>query len=188
MKIAIYHNLPSGGAKRSLYEQVRRTNQQHHYDLYRLDLNENESFMDLRPLVESVYSYPFDLPALPRILRSTLRIMKLKAVHRRIAHDIDRRDYDLVFTHPCRFTQGPALLSYLKTPSVYYMHEPRRSTFEYRLFPFDPMLVHGPVQWFKYHAMDLLTRPNKRLDLRAVKAASKILCNSYYSLESIANA
>ena len=44
MKVAIYHNLPPGGAMRVLHEFVRRSHTEHEYDLYSVDLGRLEGF------------------------------------------------------------------------------------------------------------------------------------------------
>lgn len=42
----------------------------------------------------------------------------------KIANEIDRGKYDVVFVHTCQHTFIPILLQYLRTPSIYYVHEP----------------------------------------------------------------
>ncbi len=50
MKLAIYHNLPSGGGKRALYEMTKRLAVRHTVDVYAPSTAEH-SFCDVRPLV-----------------------------------------------------------------------------------------------------------------------------------------
>ena len=57
--IAIYHNLPAGGAKRSLIEMAKRLTQRgHHIDAYYLD-NGKETDPSLNPVVRKVYPVAF---------------------------------------------------------------------------------------------------------------------------------
>ena len=58
MNIAVFHNLPSGGGKRALYEQVRRLSEKHTIDVYTLSSADHD-FGDLRPFCREhrVYSY-----------------------------------------------------------------------------------------------------------------------------------
>ena len=59
MNIAVYHNLPSGGGKRALYEQVRRIAALHTVDVYTLSCAEH-AFCDLRPYVREHHIEPFE--------------------------------------------------------------------------------------------------------------------------------
>lgn len=136
MKIAVFHNLMSGGAKRTLMESVRRLSQRHEIDAYTLSGAEH-AFADIRPFVREHRLYPFE--ALP-LLRSpfgrlnqavrSADLLRLAGLARRIARDIDAGSYDVVFVHPCQFEQGSSVLRYLRTPSVYYCQEPRRVLYE----------------------------------------------------------
>ena len=58
MRIAIYENLPPGGAKRASFEFGRFLAQRHEVDLYRLSITDNRAF-DLAPLVHQVYTYRY---------------------------------------------------------------------------------------------------------------------------------
>ena len=50
MRIASYHNLPSGGAKRSLYEETKGLAADHTIDVFTLSTADS-GFADLKPLV-----------------------------------------------------------------------------------------------------------------------------------------
>lgn len=57
MKIALFHNLPSGGAKRALFEHTRGLQQRGHVlDVYLME-TANETFLPLSPLCDQVYRY-----------------------------------------------------------------------------------------------------------------------------------
>src|SRR4030042_462553 len=126
MKIAIYHNLPSGGAKRALYEYVVRLKNKHEFDLYNLSTS-NEDFLDLRPHVKNVFTYGLKFKYIPLITKGYNILITLKSLEKKIAEDIDSRNYDLVFVHHCQFIQSPFVLRYLQTPTLYYCQEPRRA-------------------------------------------------------------
>ena len=59
MRIAIYHNLPSGGAKRALYEQIKRLSKDNEFDLYTLKGSGSENFMPLDKFIKNKYSENF---------------------------------------------------------------------------------------------------------------------------------
>ncbi|NTU65491.1 MAG: hypothetical protein HGB05_19345 [Chloroflexi bacterium] len=115
MRIAIYHNLPSGGGKRALHEMTRRLAAQHAIDVYTLSCAEHD-FCDLRPFAQQYSITPFNpLPLARRPLgriNQGLRALTLIRAHRRqqsIARQIDAANYDVVFAHNCQFTQGPSV-------------------------------------------------------------------------------
>jgi glycosyltransferase involved in cell wall biosynthesis len=135
MKIAIYHNLPSGGAKRALYEWTRRLAAVNTIDIYSLSTADH-AFCDLQPFVRAyqilgfspnrLFESPFG--RLNRLQRWR-DLGELARIGRRIARTIDAADYDVVFVHPCLYTFIPVFLRFLQTPSLYYLHEPFGPTF-----------------------------------------------------------
>ena len=52
MRIAVYHELPSGGAKRALFETVRRLAERHIVDVFTVT-GADHDFCDLRPFVHA---------------------------------------------------------------------------------------------------------------------------------------
>lgn len=193
MRIAIYHNLPSGGAKRALYEFVKGSGEEHEYDLYRLNDPENEEYLDLRPLVKNTYDFdfvPFRIPQILKGIRALEPIVNLRRMvelQQSIAKQIDERNYDLVFVHHCRLTQTPAIITYLKTPVLYYMQEPRRISFE-ESFKVKFPKVRGPLSLIRSSQQRYIENKTKQIDYQSARLAALILCNSYFSLESIARA
>lgn len=193
MRVAIYHNLPPGGALRVLAEFVRRTSGEHEYDLYTVDLGRGDGFAyardraeqhDLAPYVARSFRYPVLGPAVSRMVTGRLWLASgphwLWRAERRIAADIDARGYDVALVHPCQVTQTPSLLRHLSTPSLHYMQEPRRRSFEagFQAAPPGTALVHRAVRQAQERVL-------RRRDRAAALAAGRIACNSYYSAESI---
>lgn len=192
MKIAVYHNLPSGGAKRSLYELISRTKSKHEYTLYRPAIEANEEYMDLRDLVHHEYSQGFDgLSALSLAGKSIFAqrkfLKKFQQLEVEIAEQINRSDADAVFVMSCMFTHSPGLISKLNKPCVYFLQEPRRQSFEYNLSPLIQRVagIQKSSDVPGYLARYTLQLSAISDDIRAVRAATKILCNSYFSHESI---
>ena len=136
MRIAIFHDLPSGGAKRSLHESARRLASRHTLDVYTL-ATADETFCDLRPFSNRHRVFPF---AAPRTFGSPFgrlnrlqwwaTLHRLDRLTRRIAREIDEQAYDIVFAQPCMWSQAPLVLRHVKTPAVYYCHEAQRGAFE----------------------------------------------------------
>lgn len=192
MKIGIYHNLPSGGGKRALFEMTRRLAERHEVDVYTLSTAEHD-FCDLRPHCQQHVVWPFQpLPLARRPfgrLNQGIRsadLRRLETVQRQIAAQIDGGGYDVTFVHNCQFGQSPGLLKFLRTPSVYYCQEPPRLLYEppiqrsyRRLSPaqrlgnlFDPL-------------PGLYRKTLRRMDRDNVRAASVVLANSHYSRETL---
>lgn len=161
MKIALFHNLPAGGAKRALFEHARELHSLGHVmDGYSLD-SASENYLPLSPLCRQFYSYPVPdaySVAMRRLLyhpgmkvlwkiagkerfdqyytryveaNAFLKLDALEALYARMAADIDVRGYDVVYVHHCRFLLAPYLLRALKTPTVYYCQDTLRHLHEW---------------------------------------------------------
>ena len=133
MKIAFFHNVPTGGAKRVVFEQIKLLSKNHTVDLYTLD--EKVDFLDFSTLPCQIFTYTFSkentLPGvLKRITEDTTIFTRLKNLHQQIALDIDSKNYDIVIAHPDFYTQAPFLLQFIKTKSIYFCEELLRQVYE----------------------------------------------------------
>lgn len=195
LRIVLYHNLPSGGAMRTVHEMTRRLAERHSIDLYSLSTADHE-FLDLRPFVEELHIWPFSPGRLFESpfgrLNQAVRLKdlaRLERLGREIAAVIDRKQYDVVFVHPCKFTQSPSLLSHLRTPSVYYCQESLRQIYE----PPIPRPYNNRPGWRqRLNWMDPLQRlyyaQLTRIDYRNARLATLVLANSEFSRQSIGKA
>lgn len=194
MRIAIYHNLPSGGAKRALYELTRRLSIQHTLDVYTLE-TANHEFGDLRLHVHQHSIHPVSLlgefgSPLGR-LNPLIRLVNLQRVSRineKIALDIDANQYDVVFVNPCQFETAPSLLRFIqKTPTVYFCHEPPRIIYEE--MPERPYAVKSSRWRNMLNRVDPLPgiyySARKRIDRLNILSANKVLVNSGFMGKSI---
>lgn len=137
MRIAIYHNLLSGGAKRALHEEVIRLSPEHEIDVYTLS-SANHQFADLRAYVDNHHIYNFTpLPLMKSPfgrLNQAIRLvdlLRLRRINRKIARDINMKGYDVCYVNPCQYETSPSLLRYLNgLPSVYFCQEPLRRLYE----------------------------------------------------------
>jgi glycosyltransferase involved in cell wall biosynthesis len=137
MRIALVHNLMSGGAKRTLTEATRRLAGRHHVDEFTLTGSEH-GFADIRPYIAGHTEFLFEpLPLLQSPFGRINQLMRradlsrLNRLARTTARRIEDGGYDVVLVHPCQFEQAPSVLKYLtRVPTVYYCHEPRRSVHE----------------------------------------------------------
>lgn len=138
MKIALYHNLPSGGARRAVYEIVKRlTARGHTVDEY-CPQTADLSFLNLDGCVRRTEIIPLRLRGVSPVriplltpyitaVRLLADLASLERVNRQAAVAINEGKYDVAFTHDCRFTQNPDVLRFLAVPSVHYCHHGARS-------------------------------------------------------------
>ena len=141
MRIAIWENLPPGGAKRAAFELGRGLTARHQVDLYRLSTTSARAF-DLRPYARTVREYRY-APVFGlldhrleegRLAPRTLTIFgSLRRLHQKIAGDLRAGNYDVVLAHTDGMTQSPYLLRWLPPlQSVYFCQEVFRVAYEQR--------------------------------------------------------
>src|SRR5918911_1400217 len=141
MRVALYENLHSGGSKREAFEFARAlTAHGHVVDLWTTTAGD-ATFLPMHQVTCQQFCYGWPQPRpLPRHLpglRGYLgaaefvdRLRRIVQVARHMAADIDRAGYDFVFAHHCQPVQGPYLLRFLRTPSIYYCNEPLRPAYD----------------------------------------------------------
>ncbi len=199
MRVALYHNLGSGGSKREAHELTKQlVRAGHQVDLYRPS-TANEQFLPLNGLVREEFVEYLDL--IPDLslrlpgLRKYADLVNLQRNLRRLDHlaqlmavKIDARNYSFVFAHHDRIVQSSYLFRYLKTPSVYYCNEPMRQFYEPAISrPYkqaDNRLNRAQRAWYapERWMRNTLVR---RADRANVQHASVLLTNSHFSAESI---
>jgi glycosyltransferase involved in cell wall biosynthesis len=191
LRIAVYHNLHSGGAKHSLYEIVRRLAGRHRVDLFCTSTADTD-FFDPQEFVEDNIVFEFRPGRLFRSpfgrLNQAVRwrdLTRLEQVQRQIAAEIDGRGYDVVYVHPCQFTQSPSVLRYLRTPSLYHSREPFRRLHE----PTIPRPYRNTGHWRLLDRIDPLPkvydRQLRQVDARNARLATLVVTNSYFTREAL---
>ena len=132
MKIAIFHELDFGGARRTVDEFAKRLNKIFDVDLYYVDGKKEEV---LKKIYKNIFYYPFYPKSWKcnnwkvKLYKDTVELVNLYNLHKKIASDIKSRDYDYIFVHPSKFTQAPFLLRFLKN-CIYYCQEPLRIVYD----------------------------------------------------------
>ena len=175
MKIALFHNLPPGGAKRTVYEQAKYLSQNHELHLFQLSQT-NEEFLSLYPFVKSIKTYPFSLSP-NRILADYQKFFILPRIHRQIARDAKVAEVALI--HADRYTQTPFLLQYLKIPNVYFCQEMLRIAYESELAFNEP--VNFLKRWYELGTRQI----RKLIDQQNLKSAGQILVNSDFTGQNV---
>ncbi len=127
MKIAIFHELPRGGARRAINSFAAELTKTNLVDLY---IVEDKEVIKERKNFRKVYFYRF-VPEewkgknwKARLYKDTIELFKIYKLHRNIARIIDAKKYDVVLVSASRFIEAPFIMRFLKTPFAYYIHDP----------------------------------------------------------------
>lgn len=194
MKIALFHNLPSGGAKRHTLEQVRELARRGHRLVEFAPSTADLSYCSLGPYVEQQHIFdpdpsqgpPGRIPFLTPYLHAVYGMKRLQSterMNRTIACEIDRNNFDVVFVKDCQIAMNPYVLRYLKTPSVFQCHHGLR----HRIEQFKPVYPErSPLQArlkaiYYYPARMLYQGKFFADETGSIRAASRVLTNSTFS-------
>ncbi|ADZ09548.1 glycosyl transferase group 1 [Methanobacterium lacus] len=191
MKIAVFHNLPSGGAKRALYGTVDYLiHKGHNVEAY-LPSTANEDFLPLSELVDEVHLYHVkntiggwlysSFKYVPPFVK-TISLRDLEATQRDIAGIINDSDHDVVLCEQDQYTLSPFFLKYIKKPTVYYCQQPTRD--EAILKKLEKMVENQPNK-LKGAVFNYSDKKDLKIDMENAQHAKYILANSYFSRESI---
>ncbi len=136
LKIAVFHNLPSGGAKRALYGYVEYLTKTGNQVEVFVPSTANEEFLPLRDVASHVHVFPVPktmggsiystikyIP--PAVKQVSLR--DLEKTEQIMAEVINKGHYDVVFCEQDQYTMAPFILKYIKKPFVYYCQQPLRN-------------------------------------------------------------
>ena len=123
MRIAFFHNLPAGGAKRVAFEFVQVLVKNHSIDLYTYDKS-SEDFYDLGDLVNSHVIIDDGDQSNFKLLGRFISKLRVKKASYKLANLINEGSYDVVLVMQCKISNSPYLLRYINIPSLYVCHEP----------------------------------------------------------------
>jgi glycosyltransferase involved in cell wall biosynthesis len=204
LRIAVWHNLPSGGGKRALYDHVRFLVDAGHQVEAWCPPTADRDFLPLNHIVKE-HVVPLDqvthspIVALNEILRDRNDTVVAMDRHcERCADEIADGGFDVLFANACtqlRVTSIGRLLPEL--PNVLYLGEPYRWLYE--AMPNPPWAANvRPEKWWirpgalfaeaRRSALMRLWSIQVREEVKNAAAFDKILCNSLYSRESILRA
>lgn len=128
MRIAVFHDQPSGGARRALHLFCRYLVERHHLDVYTLG-TADRTFLHDEDVADSVVVLPYERRPPVRLglwlndIRRRRDLDDLVRVNARAATMIDGGGYDVVLVDACRFVFTPPIVPSLRTPSVLYVHD-----------------------------------------------------------------
>jgi glycosyltransferase involved in cell wall biosynthesis len=135
MKIAVFHNLNSGGAKRALYGNLNFLVENNEVDVF-VPSTANEEYLPLDDLVNNIKVFPVknnfyrSLYSAIKYFPSKTSVFELKKTQHIIAEEINKGKYDVVLSEQDRYTMTPFILRYIKKPLVYYCAQPNNFRYE----------------------------------------------------------
>ena len=198
MKIALFHNLPSGGAKRHTFEQVRELNRRGHQITEFAPDTADQNYCSFSPYMVSQRIYPLNqrtteirrIPFLTPYINTWRGLSLLRAVDRlnwQIANEINVADFEIVLVKDCQFIGNPYVLKYLNTPALYQCHHVQR---EWR--PNDKesrelkISTINSIKNIYYAPAKKIYNQRVRLDdVKNIQYATRIITNSKFSVAAI---
>lgn len=196
MRIAVFHNLPSGGAKRALYGLMKGLSTMgHQVDVF-VPSTAEEQWLSLQDFAGRLTVEPVRKTA-QGLLRSAIfyvlpvrayaiSLGDLETAHRKLAVAIGDKQYDVTLVEQDRYTFSPFILKYLTTPHVYYCQQPARVG-EIILQAVECQLQSGiglrkvaKRVWQAYRS-----RKVSAIDRSNATRAKYIVTNSFFSRENI---
>jgi glycosyltransferase involved in cell wall biosynthesis len=207
MRIAVWHNLPSGGGKRALHDQVRGlTLRGHHVEVW-CPPTADRSFLPLDGMVRE-HVIPLDWRAvnsrspLAETVRWALldRHRNLREMDRHcaaVAGEIRAGGFDLLLAHGSALMAVAPIARHLGIPTILYLQEPERVLYEAMPdWPWIPPRLRD-VRWtslgsvLRHLGARVLLRYHgdlARAEQENVRAFDRVLVNSLYSRESVLRA
>lgn len=185
MKLAVFHNQPSGGARRALHGFCRRLRDRHRLDIFTLTSADQEMLSD-EAVAHQVRRFEFRQPPPVRLglyindLRQLAGLDALERVNERAAAEIDASRYDAVLVDECRYTLAPDILRHLRTPAAYYCHHRLRKLNERPWAPPKSLYVRARRLWHLPFERQFERRVWQR-EASNLRAARVIFTNSEYN-------
>jgi glycosyltransferase involved in cell wall biosynthesis len=195
MRIAVWHNLPSGGGKRALYNHVRGLKKLGHYLESWCPQTADQTYLPLSDLITE-HIVPLKMPDnnYYKFNGVVNRINVLEKNCQKCAQEINLGNFDLLYANACMYLRTTAIGKYVNLPKAIYLGEPYRWLYEaLPQLPWLALPALGISPWmpkyWKRFIKDYLNiralRIQAREELSYAKAFNLILANSYYSRESI---
>jgi glycosyltransferase involved in cell wall biosynthesis len=207
LRIAVWHNLPSGGGKRAMFDHIRGLVERGHHVESWCPSTADQTYLPLGTLcTEHILQFEWKAPGGPghtlRRLRGSWEGMetKLRAMDlhcRQCAEEINGGGFDVLFANSCTFFRVPPIGLHVKIPALLYLQEPYRWLYE--ALPVLPWLAIPRPDGSRFsweHLKALLNdfvqvqglRLQAREELANAKSYKMILVNSFFSRESVLRA
>ena len=207
MRIAVWHNLPSGGGKRALHSHITGLVERGHHVESWCPPTASQTYLPLSTLIAE-HIIPLELPRGPRrrpVIGYALKDLEnvtdsLRAMDdhcRACASEIHKGDFDVLFANSCVLFRSTSIGRFTKLPSVLYLQEPFRWLYE--ALPQLPWVASKPIasnnislhltkerirDWVKIGGL----RIQMREEISNANNFCEILVNSLFSRESVLRA
>jgi glycosyltransferase involved in cell wall biosynthesis len=201
MRIAVWHNLPSGGGKRALYEHVRGLIQRGHCVEAWCPPTASQTYLPLSPMIKEHIRPLNQLRERSQLHRYKSTVFALSAMEehcRTCVEEIETGSFDVVFANSCTLFRTSPIGRLTNLPSVLYLQEPYRWLFEALpklpwAFPngeATPRLLSVSKWTSKWRDLQCVWAARLQLteEIRNAKGFSRILVNSLFSRESVLRA
>jgi len=205
MKIAVWHNLPSGGGKRALYYHVRGLAERgHKLACWSLDTSDRSylplsEFAPERIVSPEPVKRPLKLTSkiAPEYNDAISRMQAFDAACNQCAQEIAAGDFDLLFANTAIQYSVPYVIRHLGIKKVLYLQEPCR--YLYEAAPILPWISSAPNELYDVELLQLVQSLPDFPELQTLRLQAKqewlnahacdlILVNSYFSRESVLRA
>lgn len=183
MKIAVWHNLPSGGGKRQLYYHIKGLIEQGHYvESWCTSTAASSDFLPLSDLIkENVVPLDGFSPKFNHTFRNKSTVKSLiNAMERhcqKCAEQINSKGFDVLFINACAFLRTSSIAEFATIPTVLYLGEPYRWFYE--------SLPSLPWRDFSSIWLNAGIKLQALKEVEYARATDLILVNSLYSRESV---
>ncbi len=201
LRIAVWHNLPSGGGKRQLYYHIKGLIERGHYIEVWCPESADNDFLPLRNLVVE-HRIPFDKKDFYYwAVKPSFFVYKLarslEQNSKECAQQINTKNFDILFVNGCRFFRSSSIAQYVHIPSVLYLGEPYRILYEAQpellwIKSKKPKFSKSRMYWFYWFRNCVIQnfflngmRAQARLEVDYVRKNNLILVNSLYSRECL---
>lgn len=156
-KIAVIHNLTSGGSVRVLEELNKKLFKRYEIHVYKpIKFKPGPSNRVVQYLKYIYVDLPYS--------------------YKKIADKINSSNYVAVILHHDTYTKSPLALLFLKPKTIYFLHEPPREFYE-------PIRYHAPLLQDKL--FNVLRIPILIVDQLLARKATQVIVNSKYSKRKI---
>ncbi len=203
LKIAVWHNLPSGGGKRALYYFVRGlVGRGHKLACWSLD-TANHSYLPLSEFAsERIISSElkgrsrksFTHKWRPDLNKAVDRMRAFDQASERCAHEIEAGDFDVLFATSALHYYVPYIMRHLRMKKVLYLQEPCRFLYEARpVLPWvsnapedlEQATLFRPRQFIADYPLLQTLRLQAKQEWLNIRSCDQVLVNSYFSRESV---
>ncbi|MBC8151567.1 MAG: glycosyltransferase family 4 protein [Bacteroidetes bacterium] len=207
MKIAIWHNLFSGGGSRALHQHIKGLAERgHHLEVWTSSLADS-SFLDVEAYIQKLHVLPLDmnvriryqyLDKLPALgFEPDTQVRRMLDFCRLCADEINAGGFDVLFANSCVYFMMPYIGRFVNIPKVLYLGEPNRALFEAHPDLVWEGLPSASNNWRDRRYWgdfwdDLFrvrqARVRVREEIQNFRSYDKVLVNSYFSSESTVRA